>query len=175
MNHPTAEQLLPSLPDGLLPAATEAAVRAHVAECPPCQRSLGELEAIDALLRRLPASVLPRRPTPGGDARLEALARWAPSALRGGRVRGAWPAAPTPFVAGVVLALGLLLGLRPDPARQAAPGRVADAEGPRAAAPEVVLASTETGDGHRPAHRSRPGPAPSTSGPEIYYLPVGLR
>jgi anti-sigma factor RsiW len=168
MNHDIAERLLPSLPDGLLPARTEAAVRAHVAECPVCRRSLDELEAIDALLRRLPTSVLPRHWTPAGDARLESLARWAP-------VRGphrAWPALSA-FAAGASLALGLLLGLGSHPAASTDPA-VSRARQP-VPSPEIVLASSDAGEDHRPVRRSRPGPAPGTTGPEIYYLPVGLR
>ena len=175
MNHEIAARLLPSLPDALLPARTEAAVRAHVAACPACRRSLGELETIDALLRRLPASVLPRRWTPGSEARLEALARWAPRPTPRGDARPPWPALAA-FAAGACLALGLMLGrgLRPGPT-PAAPDQTVYAALHRAASPEIVLASTEGAEEHRPARRSRPGPAPSASGPEIYYLPVGLR
>ncbi len=173
MNHEIAERLLPSLPDGLLPPRTEAAVRAHAAECPDCRRSLSELEAIDALLRRLPASVVPRRWTPAGEARLAALARWAgaPAPRRDGRP--AWPALAA-FAAGACLALGLALGLG---LRRGPPTAESLASRARRLAPaaEIVVASSDAAEDHRPARRSRPGPAPGTTGPEIYYLPVGLR
>lgn len=79
MMHWRARRLLASLPDGTLPEDLERRVRAHVETCRRCRRELGEIRASEALLRRLPASLLPIER--GAEARvararLAALARW---------------------------------------------------------------------------------------------------
>lgn len=76
MMHWRARRLLVSLPDGTLDPRTEAAVRAHVEECVRCQRELGALELAEALVRRLPASLLPLEADLQAQSRLAALARW---------------------------------------------------------------------------------------------------
>jgi anti-sigma factor RsiW len=78
MKHRWAWRLIPALLEGTLAAPVEAAARAHVEKCPRCRRELDELAAVEALLARLPASLVPVEPTAGAHARLTGLARWAP-------------------------------------------------------------------------------------------------
>ncbi len=77
MRHGRARRLLPSVLDGNLPPRQEAAVRAHVDRCRRCRRGLAELRAAEALLARLPATLVPREASPQAEARLLGLARWA--------------------------------------------------------------------------------------------------
>ncbi len=84
MRHRAASRLLPAVLDGTLPAPEESAVRAHAEECRRCARSLEELESAEALLRRLPLSLVPLAPARDADVRLAGLARWA------GRPQTAW-------------------------------------------------------------------------------------
>ena len=77
MMHRSALRRLPELVDHALDEAGEASLRGHVQGCARCRRVLGELEAAEALLRRLPPSLVPRLASDAADARLAALARWA--------------------------------------------------------------------------------------------------
>jgi anti-sigma factor RsiW len=103
-------RLLAALPDRTLPARLEGEVRAHAERCRVCRRRLADLEASEVLLRLLPVSLLPERPSPVAEARLAALARWSappPAPLWPGALRipalGALAAAAT---VAVVLSLG---------------------------------------------------------------------
>ena len=81
MNHFRARRLLPDLLDGVLPARTEAMVRAHASECPSCARALAEFEASEQLLGQLPISLLAVEDDELTTRRLESLARWAPDPI----------------------------------------------------------------------------------------------
>ena len=76
MRHWKAKRLLASLPDDTLPAETERAVRAHVAVCARCERRLARIHQAEALLQRLPASILPLEASPHTYPRLTRLAAW---------------------------------------------------------------------------------------------------
>jgi hypothetical protein len=78
VRHGRAWRLLPALLDGTLGAPVEAVARAHVERCVRCRRELDELAAVEALVARLPASLVPVEPSAGALARLAGLARWAP-------------------------------------------------------------------------------------------------
>ena len=78
MNHRTARELLPAILDHTIPAAREAAVRQHVDGCGRCRRALAEFQASEALLARLPASLVPVEPSVAAQNRLAAFARWVP-------------------------------------------------------------------------------------------------
>ena len=77
MSHFRAKRLLAQVPDHTLPAPVEAAVRAHAARCHRCASALAEYEQCEALLARLPATMVPAEPSVEADARLRGLARWA--------------------------------------------------------------------------------------------------
>jgi anti-sigma factor RsiW len=77
MIHLRARPLLPSLVEGDLPAGVGAGGGGHVQGCARCRRILAELRRSVALLRRLPASLLPLEASEEADTRLTALARWA--------------------------------------------------------------------------------------------------
>ena len=77
MKHREARKLLPTLLDGTLPAGREAALRAHVDECPRCRTTLDEHEATEQLLAQLPLALVPLEASVAADARLASLARWA--------------------------------------------------------------------------------------------------
>ncbi|MDJ0787846.1 MAG: zf-HC2 domain-containing protein [Myxococcota bacterium] len=82
MRHGRARRLLPALLDRSLLPQVEAKVRAHADRCRRCSRALAELEAVDDLLGRLPATLVPLEACDEADSRLAALARWAnPPAL----------------------------------------------------------------------------------------------
>ena len=76
MTHRRAARLLTGLLDGGLPASTRRAVQAHARECPYGRRRLRQHEGIEALVRLLPASLLPVDPDRGAQVRLWGLARW---------------------------------------------------------------------------------------------------
>lgn len=76
MHHWKARRLLPSLLDQTLPAPTEARVREHAESCARCADELDELLAIDGLLARLPAALVPADASAEADGRLRRLARW---------------------------------------------------------------------------------------------------
>ncbi len=98
MIHPVARRLLPRLLDGDLPARRRAAVLRHLERCPRCRRVRAEYELSENLLRRLPAALLPREPTPEAEERLRALARWGATGQR--PLPGGWPArGPQPAAA----------------------------------------------------------------------------
>jgi anti-sigma factor RsiW len=77
VRHGKARRLVPAILDQSLPPSVEAAVRAHLEDCPPCRTDLAELEASEELLRRLPLALVPREASAPADLRLAALARWA--------------------------------------------------------------------------------------------------
>lgn len=103
MRHRTARRRLPGLLDGLLPQAEERGVRRHLDECRRCRRRLGEFEASEALLRRIPASLIPLDVSGVGIERLRALARWAPAP------RPRWARTLPAFGACAAAALAILL------------------------------------------------------------------
>lgn len=76
MTHRRAARLLSGLLDGGLPEATRRAVQAHARECRFCRRRLREHEGVEALVRLLPAALLPVEPSRGAQVRLWGLARW---------------------------------------------------------------------------------------------------
>ncbi|MCG8588664.1 MAG: zf-HC2 domain-containing protein [Proteobacteria bacterium] len=76
MRHWRARRLLASLLDGTLPPRRAAAVRTHAAQCRECAAALADFERADALLRELPASLMPLEPSPAARHRLLSLARW---------------------------------------------------------------------------------------------------
>lgn len=76
MIHWRAARLLAQLPDDNLPRDVALEVRAHVASCARCRRRLHEIQVSEALLRRLPPSIVPLDPLPDSYVRLAALARW---------------------------------------------------------------------------------------------------
>jgi anti-sigma factor RsiW len=173
VNHWRAKRLLACLPDATLPAHTEAAVRTHVARCARCRAVLREHEACEALVRRLPASLLPQAPNALAEHRLAGLARWA---ARAQTPRVAWsaPAVLARRAALLAAAAGMAIALRgegPSPLGQA------DRPGLSAEPFNFVLASAGTDAGalaavHRPAV---PGGAGGGAPLELYLLPVGLR
>lgn len=76
MTHRRAARLLTGLFDGGLPPATRRAVQAHARACPFCRRRLREHEGVEALVRLLPATLLPVVPDRSAQVRLWGLARW---------------------------------------------------------------------------------------------------
>ena len=76
MTHRRAARLLTALLDGGLSAETRRALRAHVRGCPYCRRRLREHEGVEALVRLLPATLLPAIPDRAAQVRLWGLARW---------------------------------------------------------------------------------------------------
>jgi anti-sigma factor RsiW len=165
--HWRARRLLAALPDATLPAHTEKRVRAHLARCWRCRAVLRDLEACEALLRRLPVALLPLAPHPAAERRLAGLARWAgrrhAPTRRGRRQAVARKLGALATAAGVAVAV---LGHRPAPA-------------PTSVEPfNFVLASAgleRDALAHVPARHSV---APSGGGPaslDLYLLPVGLR
>lgn len=78
MNHLRARRRLSSLLDGELAPDERLAVDGHLGRCSRCRRELAELRTAEALLRRLPASLVPLDAGPLGTGRLALLARWAP-------------------------------------------------------------------------------------------------
>jgi anti-sigma factor RsiW len=77
MIHWSARRRLPDLLEDDLAPGVEARVRGHVQGCARCRRLLRELQRSEALLRELPASLVPALADAGTEARLAALARWA--------------------------------------------------------------------------------------------------
>jgi anti-sigma factor RsiW len=76
LTHRRAARLLSGLLDGGLPPATRQAVQAHVRSCRFCRRRLREHERVEALVRLLPAALLPVEPDRAAQVRLWGLARW---------------------------------------------------------------------------------------------------
>lgn len=168
MNHWQARGRVAALLDGTLPAATDQRVRTHVARCPRCRDVLRELEASEALLRRLPAALLPREPSPAAEARLAALARWAapaPAAAAGASPIQAALRPARALAAAAALALMMIGG---DPS-----------EAPGSGEPfNFVLASAALEQGafaHVRQQRALVPAAASHASPDLYLLPVGLR
>ncbi|MCL4685832.1 zf-HC2 domain-containing protein [Myxococcota bacterium] len=76
MTHRRAARLLAALLDGALTPALRREVRSHTRACAACRRRLREDEAIEALVRLLPSSLLPLDPSPAAQVRLWSLAQW---------------------------------------------------------------------------------------------------
>ena len=76
MTHRRAARLLSALLDGELTPALRREVRAHTRECAACQRRLRRDEAVEALIRLLPVSLLPFEPNSSAQVRLWSLAHW---------------------------------------------------------------------------------------------------
>jgi anti-sigma factor RsiW len=76
MIHLRARRLLAQLPDDTLPPRTQIEVRAHVASCARCRRRLYQIQLSEALVRRIPASIVPVAANRDAYVRLAALARW---------------------------------------------------------------------------------------------------
>jgi anti-sigma factor RsiW len=68
--------LLAALLDGELTPELRNTVRAHTRDCAACRRRLREDQAVEALVRLLPASLLPLEPSPAAQLRLWGLAHW---------------------------------------------------------------------------------------------------
>jgi hypothetical protein len=183
MTHRRARRLLYALPDGLLSARAELRVRQHVRGCGDCRRTMLALEASEALLRRLPASLVPLDASPEADARLAGLARWGEGrgdaravATAPARRRAPWqlPAVGA-ATAAACLAAVLLVG---GGSRIAPHATTEDSE----AFNFVVTSSLQPGraEGHRPSAVARIaswdlGAAPIAQRSDHYYLPVGVR
>ncbi len=103
MRHGKARRLIPALLDETLAEMQELDLRVHVASCARCRRQVREMEHAEALLRRLPVSLVPARESVASAARLASLARWSldPYAPEPGRWR--FPAL------GLAGALGMML------------------------------------------------------------------
>lgn len=82
MSHRWARRRLSALLDDALAPREEAELRVHLERCGRCRRELAELRAAEALLRRLPAALVPLDAGPIGTGRLALLARWASPAPR---------------------------------------------------------------------------------------------
>ncbi|HBZ71554.1 MAG TPA: hypothetical protein DEP35_18255 [Deltaproteobacteria bacterium] len=170
MRHWRARRLLSSLPDGLLPETKELEVRAHVESCSRCRSELWALEASEALLRRVPATLLPLATTREACGRLALLARWAGRGVEPSRPRWieAW-GIPTvgAFVGIAALSLALFAG--------SPPPEVAETS----EAFNYVLAGELSPS--PPVHRVSPSRPPfvqvvsTTTLPELAFLPPGVR
>ncbi|HKE11989.1 MAG TPA: zf-HC2 domain-containing protein [Myxococcota bacterium] len=169
MRHWQASRLLSSLPDGLLCEAKERQVRAHLARCARCRFELRALEASEALLRRVPATLLPLSPSREATGRLALLARWAARGEKPSRGRWieAWgiPTAGALLVGATALSLALFASTPPE-----APAT--------SEAFNYVLAGELSA--RSPAPRTSPIPPPSfqlvsTTLPELAFLPPGVR
>lgn len=68
--------MLTGLLDGGLAPATHRALREHARGCPACRRRLREHEGVEALVRLIPAGLLPVEPDRDAQVRLWGLARW---------------------------------------------------------------------------------------------------
>lgn len=165
MNHFRARRLLASLPDGTLEPAVETAVRAHAEGCAHCTRRLGEYEAMDDLLRSLPASLVPRADSHAADAAIAALARHAER-----RREPRWLRLPVHPIGAVATAAALLLGVF-----LLTPPFEFDTAEPFNA---VVLASARRSSEApvRPRRHSETSrPAAHQQTPESYFLPGAAR
>jgi anti-sigma factor RsiW len=178
MRHGRAKRLLSSLPDGLLDDQPERELRAHVAGCARCRAELTALDASTALLRRMPASLLPLASSPAAESRLAVLARWAtrparsapvPTRRTAGRRDPGWleafglPALGV-CVGAAAITLTLLVGRPPEPEDGADPFNLV-----------LVGELSPQVAGRRPAQPRDPFQLVSTSTPESAFLPVGVR
>jgi len=109
VNHWTARRLLADLLEGALRPEVEAGVRRHARGCRNCGRRLARMERADALLRRLPRSLLPPEPGSAADARLATLARWGrrPAGARAGAAYGRLEAASALATVALMLLLAV--------------------------------------------------------------------
>lgn len=169
MRHRQARRLLSSLPDGLLPEEKEQEVRAHLESCAHCRSELRALALSEALLRRVPATLLPLAPTREASGRLALLARWAGSGAKPSRSRWieAW-GIPTvgAFVGAAALSLSLFTGTAPPEIPETSEAFNYVLTGELLARPAV--------------HRSLPSrpsslQVVSTTLPELAFLPPGVR
>jgi anti-sigma factor RsiW len=170
MKHWQASRLLSSLPDGLLSPEKEREVRAHLECCARCRFELRALEASEALLRSVPATLLPLAPSREATGRLVVLARWAANAGKSSKARWieAWgiPTVGALLVGAAALSLSLFAGTAP-------PEVPTTSE-----AFNYVLAGELSSK--PPAHRTSPSRPPSfqvvsTTFPELAFLPPGVR
>jgi anti-sigma factor RsiW len=171
MKHWQARRLLSSLPDGLLPEGKEQEVRAHLESCADCRSELRALEVSEALLRRVPATLLPLAPTREASGRLALLARWARAGSRATPARARWIEAwgiPTvgAFVGVAALSLALFAGKAPP-------------EIPETSEAFNYVLVGELSP-RPPVHRSLPSrpssvQVVSTTLPELAFLPPGVR
>jgi anti-sigma factor RsiW len=76
MTHRRASRLLSDLLDGSLTPPLRRSVARHAHACPSCRRRLREHQAVEALVRLLPYSIVPREPSRTAQRRLWALAAW---------------------------------------------------------------------------------------------------
>jgi anti-sigma factor RsiW len=76
MTHRRASRLLSALLDGTLSPSLRRSVAHHAHGCPGCRRRLREHEAVEALVRLLPHSIVPCEPSRSAQRRLWALAAW---------------------------------------------------------------------------------------------------
>ena len=171
MKHWRASRLLSSLPDGLLSPQKEREVRAHLADCARCRFELRALEASEALLRSVPATLLPLAPSREATGRLVVLARWAAGREKPSHARWieAWgiPTIGALLVGATALSLALFAGTAP----------------PEAAATSEAFNYVLAGElsSTPPAHRTLPSRSPpsfqvvSTTLPELAFLPPGVR
>lgn len=143
-------------------------MRAHLAVCTRCRTELRAFERSEALLRSVPASLLPRAATQEASGRLALLARWAGNGVRPSRVSWieAW-GIPTvgAFVGVAALSLALFAGQAPP-----------ETAGSREAFNYVLAGELSS----RPPPHRMPSGGPSlqlvsTTLPELAFLPPGVR
>jgi anti-sigma factor RsiW len=135
MTHRALRRRLHDLLDETLAAHDARVVRGHLAGCRACRRELRELEAAEALVRRLPAALVPLGGGAEASARLAGLARWAaPPAARPRTAIPRWGVRAASALAAASLVWLAWLG----PPRPPAPG------GPVTRSP-MVLASLGSG------------------------------
>jgi hypothetical protein len=109
MRHGRARRLIPALPDATLPEMQELELRVHVVSCARCRRQVREMELAEALLRRLPVSLLPAEESRASAARLASLARWSPDPYAPEPGRWRFPALGLAGMLGMML-LAITLG-----------------------------------------------------------------
>ncbi len=76
MRHWKARRLLPAIYDGTLPELVELDVYVHALGCARCRHAMREFEIAEALLERMPASLVPLDWNPASYGRLASLSRW---------------------------------------------------------------------------------------------------
>jgi len=169
MKHWRARRLLSSLPDRLLSEQQELEVRDHLGSCAHCRSELRALEASEALLRRVPATLLPLAPTREASGRLALLARWAGSGAEPPRenwIEGWGIPTVGAFVGVAALSLALFAATTPSEAPETSE------------AFNYVLAGELSST--PPVQRFSPSRPPSfqvmsTTLPELAFLPPGVR
>lgn len=76
MRHRRATRILTHLLDGGLSPSVRRSLQAHARTCPRCRHRLREHEAVEALVRLLPRTLVPYEPSRSAQVRLWGLARW---------------------------------------------------------------------------------------------------